>query len=160
MFFMRKILIVLVCILLVLVGCDIAITDDGFLGTSVNSNVSKSNNVFLSYYNVSPNYIISPQGHKMIIAEAFSEYKYNVKHSGEVVKWDSDIEQLVLRFEDTIPKSYILNWDIEGFTQGSGNFMIHSSFDYFNSSDTFHFEINDYSNDSVKMIGKLFFVKR
>ena len=171
---LRKFIIIFT-IFNLLISCGLQITDDGFLDSSINSSVSKKNGVFIDYYDVEPNFVTTLEGKKLRIAEAFIEYKYNIKHSGEVIKWDGT--QMVLRLKDEIPDTYNLDWNLNWdyhFTQGTGDFMLHtdmecapdenvnSVWNCLNRLDTINIQIRKIDEkDSLKaIIGHLKFIKR
>lgn len=171
---MKNVFLILITVNIV-ASCGFQITDDGFLDSSINSTVSKKNKVFLVHYDVLPSYVTTLEGKKLRIAEAFIEYKYNVKHSGEVIKWDGT--QMILRLKDKIPNNYNLDWELNRdyhFTQGTGDFMLHADmqcspdektnpiWSCLNRLDTVNIQIkkNDEKDSLKAIIGNLKFIKR
>lgn len=171
---MRKIFLLIIIVNLI-TSCDIQVTDDGFLSFSMNSDISMKNKVFLVHYDVQPNYVTTIEGEKLRIAEAFIEYKYNIKHSGEVIKWRGT--QMILRLRDKIPNNYNLDWELDNdyhFTRGTGDYMLHTDmlcspvektntiWSCLNRLDTIDVQIKRIDvKDSLKaIIGNLKFIKR
>jgi hypothetical protein len=92
----------------VLLSCDIQFTDDHFLCASQNAIHSKQNNVFVEYLDYVSGEIITTQNDTLKVLECFIEYKHNIKHNKEVVRWDG--MQLILVLNKNVPTDYDLEW--------------------------------------------------
>lgn len=120
------VLSVLLCFLLK--SCDFKFQDEGFKSTSINSDISKKNEVFIDNYNLSKRFIVVKKD-TLEILEAFVEYKYNITHSEEIDKWEG--VQLVLVMSEKIPSDFNSTWGIKAknkyqLTGGTGHRMIHT----------------------------------
>ena len=91
-----------------LFSCGIQITDDHYLCASKNSTLSKKNDVFVESLDYVSGNIITIQNDTLDVLECFIEYKHNIKHSKDVVKWDG--MQLILVLNQNIPHDYDFEW--------------------------------------------------
>lgn len=133
-------------IYVILISCNIRITDDHFPVSSSSINTSKNNGVFFGTYSQNPDYILNHKNQKYLIKEIFIEDQHRKRHNGKIELIGG--KQIVILFHDTIDQGFNFDWELRStngmrFTRKAPN-ELHSSMKY-NQLDSIVLNVYDIS---------------